>query len=85
MELIRKLEKETGVINVCEEYGMAKQTVLDFSKSKDKPVEYSAKYCEDAPSSKSGKGAPRKNARSGKDAVTVIMWCVQQLESWHRN
>ncbi|MPC65040.1 hypothetical protein E2C01_059164 [Portunus trituberculatus] len=45
MELIRKLE-----ISVCEEYGMAKQTVSDFNKSKDKLVEYSAKYCEDAPS-----------------------------------
>ncbi|MPC56766.1 hypothetical protein E2C01_050732 [Portunus trituberculatus] len=61
MELIRKLEKEASDTSVCEEYGMVKQTVANFSKSKDKLVEYSAKYCEDASSSKSGKGAPRKN------------------------
>ncbi|MPC65310.1 hypothetical protein E2C01_059443 [Portunus trituberculatus] len=66
---------------------MAKQTVSDISKSKDKLVEYSAKYSEDA-SSKSGKGTPRKNVRSGKDAAldtAILKWHEQQLESSHIN
>ncbi|MPC18142.1 hypothetical protein E2C01_011018 [Portunus trituberculatus] len=43
-------------MSVCEEYGGAKQTVLDIRESKDKLVKYSAKYCLDASSSKNGKG-----------------------------
>ncbi|MPC57618.1 hypothetical protein E2C01_051603 [Portunus trituberculatus] len=31
-------------MNICEEYDVTKQTVLDISKSKDKLVEYSVKY-----------------------------------------
>ena len=67
---------------------MAKQTMSDLSKSKDKLVEYSTKYCEDASSSKSGENGPRKNVRSGKDAAldtAFIKWYVQQPESWHKN
>ncbi|MPC40323.1 hypothetical protein E2C01_033880 [Portunus trituberculatus] len=82
LELIRKLRKGAKVVSVCEEYGMAKQTVLDISESVDKLVEYCGKYCVDASSRKSGKGAPRKNVRSGKDAAldaTVVKWYVQQL------
>lgn len=81
LELIRKLEKGASVTSVCEEYGVAKQTVSDIRKSKDKLVEYSAKYCVDASASKSGKGAPRKNVRTGKDAAldaAVMKWYVQQ-------
>ncbi|MPC57861.1 hypothetical protein E2C01_051850 [Portunus trituberculatus] len=61
MEFIRKLVEEANVTRVCEEYGMTKQVVLDISKSKDKLVEYSAKYCKDASSSKSGR---RRNSIS---------------------
>ena len=73
LELISKLEKEASVATVCEEYGVAKQTVSNIGKSKNKLVEYSAKYFVDVSTSKSGNGAPRKNIRTGKGAA-VIKW-----------
>ena len=52
--------KGASVTSVCEDYSVAKQTVLDIRKSKDKLVEYFAKCCVDASASKAGKGARRK-------------------------
>ncbi|MPC82260.1 hypothetical protein E2C01_076914 [Portunus trituberculatus] len=53
-------------MSVCEEYDVAKLTVLDISKSKDRLVEYFAKYCvADASSRTSGKGTSRKNDEAG--------------------
>ena len=38
LELKRKLKKGAGVLSVCEENGVAKQTVLGIRKSKDKKL-----------------------------------------------
>ena len=54
LELIRKLEKGTSVAKLCEEYGVAKQTVSDIKKAKPKLMEYTAQYCVDVTDSKSG-------------------------------
>ena len=47
-------------MSVCEEKGVATQTLLGIRKWTDKLVGYSAKQCVDASASKNGKGAPRK-------------------------
>lgn len=81
LELLRKLEKGASVRSVCEEYGVAKQTVSDIRKSKDKLVEYSARCCVDVLTSTSGKVASRKYVRTGKGAAldaAVMKWCKQQ-------
>ena len=43
LKFMRKQEKEASVTSVCEEYDVAKQTVSDIRKLKDKLIEYSAK------------------------------------------
>ena len=58
-------------MNVCEEYSVAKQLMLDIKKLKDKLVEYSVKYCMNALARKSGRGTPRKNVKTGKDVMVM--------------
>ncbi|MPC92455.1 hypothetical protein E2C01_087544 [Portunus trituberculatus] len=68
-------------MSVCEEYGVAKQTVSDIINKKNKLVEYSAKFCKDASSGKRGEGASRKNVRSGKDAALDISKLLIELSA----
>ena len=56
---------------------MAKQTVSDIGKSKDKLVEYYAKSCVDALASKSGKRAPRKIL--GQEKMLVLNAAVMYV------
>ena len=73
LELIKKLERGVSVASVCEEYGVAKQTVSDIRKAKAKLLEYASKYCVDASASRSGKCLPRKHMKTGKK----VAWMQQ--------
>ena len=67
--IIRKTRVSVG--KLCEEYGVAKQTVSDIKKAKPKLMEYAAQYCVDATASKSGKGLPRTARRLAADIIST--------------
>ena len=78
-ELINKLEEGLSVRQVCELYGVKKQTVSDIRKAKGQLMNYSSKFC----MSRDGQGKKdiRKNMRFGKDASleqAVLKWYQQQ-------
>ena len=82
-ELTRKLENGKIVAQICDEYGIKKQTVSDIRKAKDKLRNYAANFCVDVPASKA-KDGPRKHMKMGKDmqlAAAVMKWYVQQKSS----
>ena len=77
--IIRKTRVSVG--KLCEEYGVAKQTVSDIKKAKPKLMEYAAQYCVDATASKSGKGLPRKHMKTARETglyASVMKWYVQE-------
>ena len=67
LELIAKLESGHTVAEVCEIYGVKKQTVSDIKKSKEKLKKYSVSFCIDPSSSKGKEGRLRKHMRTGQD------------------
>ena len=56
LELIRKLENGKTVAQICDEYGVKKQTVSDIQKVKDKLRNYAANFCVDGSASKAKDG-----------------------------
>ncbi|KAK3859157.1 hypothetical protein Pcinc_034702 [Petrolisthes cinctipes] len=86
LEVVRKLEKGISVVRITEEYGISKQSVSDIKKAKDKLKHYSASFCVDAVSSKSGKVKPRKYMRTGSNSQldsAVMKWFVQMKSNGH--
>ena len=81
LELIAKLESGHTVAEVCEIYGVKKQTVSDIKKSKEKLKKYSVSFCIDPSSSKGKEGRPRKHMRTGQDTQldeAVLKWYRQE-------
>ena len=80
LELIQDIEKEAIVKSVCEKYGVKRQTVSNIRKNKKKLEKFTASYCIDAASSKSGKVGNRKHMKTGKESLdaTVMKWYVQE-------
>ena len=80
LELIRKLKKGKTVAQMCDEYGIKKQTMSDIRKVKDKWRNYAANFCVDVLANKS-KDGPQKHMKMGKDTqldAAVMKWYVQQ-------
>ena len=78
LELIRKLESGKSVAEVCEEYGVKKQTVSDIRKAKEKLQGYATKFSV----SGSAQGDPgRKHMKSAKSVdldAAVYKWYCQE-------
>ena len=69
---------------VCNIYGVKKQTVSDIKRSKEKLEKYSVSYCLDASTSKGKQGRPRKHMRTGAQTQldeAVLKWFRQQKSS----
>ena len=66
LELIRKLENEKIVAQICDDYGIKKQTVSDIRKVKDKLRNNAANFCVDVLASKAKDGW-WKHLKMGKD------------------
>ena len=81
LELIKDIDKGATVENVCEKYGVKRQTVSDIRKSKKMLEKFAASHCIDAASFKSGKFGNRKNMKTGKEEslnAAVMKWYVQE-------
>ncbi len=78
LELIRKLEAGKTVSQVCEIYGIKKQTVSDIKKSKEKLQTYAVKFSVAGP----GKGEPgKKHMKESKSVnldAAVYKWYEQE-------
>ena len=76
MKLIIKLEMDSSVVEVYEQYGVKMQAVFDVRKVNEKLWKYASIYCVNAPVSKSG--TRMKGSKDYALIVAGMKWFVQE-------
>ena len=85
LEIIEKLEKGVKPAMISAEYGIAKQTISDIRKSKEKLVKYASESeCDKASTSYKRAGLERTRVQHGRSEKLKSSYEVDSATAWGR-